>query len=419
LLQEKWKETFSVVTHFEIESFPRFPKIAVMSNTKVFAQLMAFGHREVFHRCVEKYDGDVGCRGFSCHDQWLAMAFGQLTYRDSLRDIVTGLEARTPLLYQMGFRSRVTKSTLADANESRDWRIYADWAQTLIAKARRLYAQEDFGIELTQTVYALDATVIDLCLSVFPWAHFRSTKAAIKLHTLLDLRGSIPSFMVITDGLVHEVNIIDELPIESGAIYIMDRGYTDYQRLHRFHSEGAFFVIRAKSNLKFRVVESRPVDKESGLRCDQTIRFQGAQARKDYPDTLRRVRFYDAEQKRSLVFLTNHFHLSALTIANLYRCRWQVELFFRWIKQHLRIHKFVGTSQNAVRLQIWVAISAYLLVAIAKKELGLKASLHEILQIISLTAFEKVTLQELFTKHTAPFGMIDDPNDTLNLFFDR
>ena len=389
-----------------------------MSTTTVFAQVMAFGHREVFRRCVEKYSGDVGCRGFSCHDQWLAMAFAQLTYRDSLRDIVTGLESRTPLLYQMGFRSRVTRSTLADANESRDWRIYADWAQSLITQARKLYANEGFGVELTQTVYALDATVIDLCLSVFPWAHFRSTKAAIKLHTLLDLCGSIPSFMVVTDGLVHEVNVIDELPIESGSIYIMDRGYTDFQRLHRFHSEGAFFVIRAKSNLRFRVVESRLVDKGTGLRCDQTIRFRGAQAGKDYPDTLRRIRFYDLEQKRSLVFLTNIFHLPALIIAHLYRCRWQVELFFRWIKQHLRIHKFVGTSQNAVRLQIWVAISAYLLVAIAKKKLGVKASLHEILQTISLTPFDKVPLQELFMKHDTPFGMIDDENDTLNLLYE-
>ena len=344
------------------------------------------------------------------------MAFAQLTYRDSLRDIVTGLEARPDLLYQMGFRSRVTKSTLADANETRNWRIYADWANALMGQARKLYAQEALGVELTQTVYALDATVIDLCLSVFPWAHFRSTKAAVKLHTLLDLRGSIPSFLVVTDGAVHEINILDEIPIEPGSIYIMDRGYTDFRRLYRLHCDGGIFVIRAKSNLKFRVVKSSPVDKATGIKCDQTIRFRGAQTSTDYPDHLRRIRFYDAEQKRSLVFLTNDFHLSALTIANLYRCRWQVELFFRWIKQHLRIHTFVGTSANAVRLQIWVAISAYLLVAIGKKKLGLIASLHEILQTISITPFEKVPVQELFMKQKAPFMIAEDPTDTLNLF---
>ena len=340
-----------------------------MSESTVFTQIVGFGHRETFRRCVERYSGDEGNRGFSCHDQWLAMVFAQLTYRDSLRDIVTALESRPRLLYQMGFRSRVARSTLADANETRDWRIYADWAQSLIRRARKLYAEEAFGIELAQTVYALDATVIDLCLSLFPWAHFRSTKAAIKLHTLLDLRGAIPSFLVITDGSVHEVNLLDSLPIEHAAIYIMDRGYTDFGRLYRFTLEGAFFVIRAKSNLRFYVVESRPVDRETGLRCDQTIRLTGANARKDYPVALRRVRYYDVEQKRSLVFITNNFTLTALVVAQLYRARWQIELFFRWIKQHLRIHAFVGTSQNAVRTQIWTAISAYLLVAIMKKTL--------------------------------------------------
>jgi len=371
-----------------------------MSQSTVFAQIVGFGHREIFRRCVERYSGDAGNRGFSCHDQWLAMAFAQLTYRDSLRDIVTALDARPGLLYQMGFRSRVAKSTLADANETRDWRIYADWAQSLIGRARKLYAQEAFGVELAQTVYALDATVIDLCLSLFPWAYFRSTKAAIKLHTLLDLRGSIPSFLVMTDGSIHEVNLLDALPIEPAAIYIMDRGYTDFARLYRFTLEGALFVIRAKSNLKFYVIESRSVDRSTGLRCDQTIRLRGPKARKDYPVTLRRIRFYDAEQKRSLVFLTNNFLLPAVTIAQRYKARWQIELFFRWIKQHLRIHAFIGTSENAVRIQIWAAISTYLLVAIMKKTLDLKPSLHEILQIVSVTPFEKVPIGDLFMKYT-------------------
>lgn len=374
-----------------------------MSESTVFAQIVGFGHRETFRRCVERYSGDAGNRGFSCHDQWLAMVFAQLTYRDSLRDIVTALESRPRLLYQMGFRSRVARSTLADANETRDWRIYADWAQSLIRRARKLYAEEAFGVELDQTVYALDATVIDLCMSLFPWAHFRSTKSAIKLHTLLDLRGAIPSFLVVTDGSIHEVNLLDSLPIERAAIYIMDRGYTDFGRLYRFTLEGAFFVIRAKSNLRFYVVESCPVDRKTGLRCDQTIRLTGANARKDYPVVLRRVRFYDVEQKRSLVFITNNFTLPALVIAQLYRARWQIELFFRWIKQHLRIHAFVGTSENAVRIQIWSAISAYLLVAIMKKTLDLKPSLHEILQVVSVTPFEKVAINELFMKDMTVF----------------
>jgi hypothetical protein len=406
------------VTHFELAKFSIFRKIPDMSNTTVFAQFMSFGHREVFHRCVEKYDGDAQSRGFSCHDQWLAMAFAQLTYRDSLRDIVIALKARPALLYQMGFRSQVRRSTLADANETRDWRIFADWAQSLIGQARKLYADEDFALELEQTVYALDATVIDLCLSVFPWAHFRSTKAAVKLHTLLDLRGPIPALMIITDGSVHEVNVLDDIPIEPGSIYIIDRGYTDFSRLNRLSQAGGTFVIRAKSNLKFHVLSRQPVDKTTGVRCDQTIRFRGVESRKNYPENLRRVRFYDVEQERSLVFLTNNFQLPALTIANLYRCRWQVEIFFRWIKQHLRIKTFVGTSENAVKIQLWVAISAYVLVAIAKKQLGLNASLHEILQISSLAPFEKAPLQELFAEESNPDVPLEDQNGTLNLLYD-
>lgn len=387
-----------------------------MSDTTVFAQVVGFGHRETFRRCVDRYDGDTGSRAFSCHDQWLAMAFAQLTYRDSLRDIVTALEARPALLYQMGFRCRIARSTLSDSNETRDWRIFADWAQSLIRRARKLYALEPFGVELDQSVYALDATVIDLCLSLFPWAHFRSTKAAIKLHTLMDLRGSIPSLLVMTDGSAHEINMLDTLPIERGAIYIMDRGYTDFGRLYRFAVEGASFVIRAKSNLKFRVVSSRPVDRDTGLRCDQSIRLRGAKVSLDYPDAIRRIRFYDSEQKRSFVFLTNNFLLSAEMISQLYRSRWHIELFFRWIKQHLRIHSFVGTSENAVRIQIWTAISTYLLVAIMKKTLNLKPSLHEILQVISVTPFEKVPVSELFEKDRSPIPQIDKTRSDFNLF---
>jgi hypothetical protein len=308
-----------------------------MATPTVFTQVLSFGHHEMFHRCVERYGGDAGIKSFSCYDQWLAMAFAQLTARESLRDLEAALGARRSLLYQMGFRGRVVRSTLADANERRDWRIYADWAQTLIRRARKLYASEPFALELDQTVYALDATVIDLCLSLFPWAHFRSTKAAIKLHTLLDLRGSIPTFVALTEGAVHDVNILDQLPIEAGAIYIMDRGYLDFTRLARLTSAGAFFVIRAKSNLKSYVVESRPVDRTGGLRSDQTIRLRGFYSKQGYPAVLRRVRFYDAKHERSLVFLTNHFGLTAQQVADLYRARWQIELFFKWIKGHLRI----------------------------------------------------------------------------------
>ena len=387
-----------------------------MATPTVFAQVIALGHRETFHRCVQRYKGDAAVKDFTCHDQWLAMAFAQLTYRESLRDLESSLAARTELLYQMGFRSRVRRSMLADANEQRDWRIYADWAQTLMRRARALYVNEPFGLELDQTIYALDATVIDLCLSLFPWAHFRSTKAAIKLHTLLDLRGSIPSFLALTDGSVHEVNVLDVLPIESGAIYVMDRGYLDFLRLYRLAQSGAFFVVRAKCNLRSYVVTSNPVDRSTGLRCDQTIRLRGFYSRKNYPERLRRVRYYDTEQERSLVFLTNQFSLPALQIAELYRQRWKIELFFRWIKQHLRIRAFVGTSENAVRIQIWSAISTYLLVAILKKTLKLDSSLHEILQMISVTPFEKVPINELFGQNGALFHIDVQSDDIPNLF---
>lgn len=387
-----------------------------MATPTVFAQVLSQGHRETFRRCVDRYRGDVGVIHFGCHDQWLAMAFAQLTFRESLRDVESSLCARSELLYQMGFRSQVRRSTLADANEVRDWRIFADWAQSLIRRARKLYADEPFALELDQTVYALDATVIDLCLSLFPWAHFRTTKAAVKLHTLLDLRGSIPTFLTLTEGAVHEINILDDLPIEPGAIYVMDRGYMDFKRLRRFTEEGAYFVIRAKSNLRFYVAESRQVDRQTGLRCDQSIRLRGHYSKQDYPYILRRIRFLDSERKHSLVFLTNNFTLPAFKITEIYKARWQIELFFRWIKQHLRIRSFIGTSDNAVRVQIWSAISTYLLVAILKKTHGLPQSLHEILQILSVTPFEKVPINELFAKQSILLDTTEQQNDIPNLF---
>jgi hypothetical protein len=369
-----------------------------MANQTVFAQLMSLGHRETFQRCIERYNGDAYIKNFSCRDQWLAMAFAQLTFRDSLRDIEVALNARPELLYQMGFRSRVCRSTLADANELRDWRIFHDWAQTLIARARKLYANDSFAVDIRNTAYALDSTVIDLCLSLFPWARFRSTKAAIKLHTLLDLRGSIPSFLALTEGSVHDVNILDELPVEPGSVYVIDRAYIDFERLARLAEALAYFVTRAKTTMDFYVVESRPVDKTTGLRCDQTIRLRGFYSKKHYPMELRRVGFYDAEQKRLFAFITNFFGLTALQVAELYRARWQIELFFRWIKQHLRIRSFVGTSENAVQIQIWTALAAYLLVAILKKTLKSDQSLHEIFQVVSVTPFEKVPMQQLLAK---------------------
>ena len=387
-----------------------------MAIPTVFAQVMSIGHREVFRRCVERYGGDAYIKSFSCHDQWLAMAFAQLTHRESLRDLESALGSRTELLYQMGFRGRVQRSTLADANEQRDWRIYADWAQALIGRARKLYASEPFAVELEQTVYALDATVIDLCLTLFPWAHFRLSESAIKLHTLLDLRGSIPTFLTLTNATVSEMLVLDSLPIEPGAIYVLDRGYTDFARLARFTAEGAFFVIRAKSGLDHYVVRTRPVDRTSGLRCDQTIRLRGRFTKQRYPEALRRVSYRDPVSDLSLVFLTNLFTASALEVTQLYRARWQIELFFRWIKQHLCIRRFVGNSQNAVRIQIWSAVSAYLLVAILKKTLKLEPSLHEILQVISVTPFEKIPLPELFADNPLNFDTSNHRDDMPNLF---
>jgi hypothetical protein len=387
-----------------------------MAISTVFAQVMSLGHREVFRRCVARHEGDAYIKSFSCHDQWLAMAFAQLTHRESLRDLESALGSRAELLYQMGFRGRVQRSTLADANELRDWRIYADWAQALIRRARTLYASEPFALELDQTVYALDATVIDLCLTLFPWAHFRLSESAIKLHTLLDLRGSIPTFLALTNATVNELLVLDTLPIEPGSIYVMDRGYTDFARLARFTAAGAFFVIRAKSGLDYYVAQSRPVDQTTGLRCDQTIRLRGRATKQYYPEALRRVSYRDPAQNLPLVFLTNLFSVSALQITQLYRARWQIELFFRWIKQHLCIRRFVGNSQNAVRIQIWSAVSTYLLVAILKKTLKLEPSLHEILQVISVTPFEKVSIPELFAKKPSTFDTSTYSDDIPNLF---
>ena len=342
-----------------------------------------------FRKCVRRYDGNYKVQSFSCFDQFLCLAFAQLTYRESLRDIEVCLRAMQEKLYHMGLRGKVSRSTLADANEKRDWRIYADFAQVLIGVARKLYADDDFGLELGETVYALDASTIDLCLSVFPWARFRKTKGAVKLHTLLDLRGAIPTFISITDGKVHDVNVLDELALEPGAIYVMDRGYIDFGRLYTFTRHFAFFVIRAKTNTKFRRLYSAPVDKSCGLRCDQTVVLTGVDSAKEYPEKLRRVGYYDEKTDKRFNFLTNNFLLEPFVIAEIYRLRWRVELFFKWIKQHLRIKRFYGTSENAVKTQIWIAISVYVLVAIARKRLGLRESLYTILQVLSLALFEK------------------------------
>ena len=375
-----------------------------------FAQVMEHLPLSTFHRCVARYSGTHKVKRFSCLDQYLAMAFAQLTYRESLRDIEACLRTQTSKLYHLGFRSTVARNTLANANAVRDWRIYCDFAQSLIGIARRLYADEAFGVDLKDTVYALDATTIDLCLSVFPWAPFRSTKAAVKLHTLLDLRGNIPSFIFISDGKMHDVNILDRLVPEPGAIYVMDRGYIDFERLGRFHEAGSFFVIRAKRNLKAVRRYSRKVDKTTGLVCDQTVTLTGFYSQQGYPAPLRRVRFTDPETGKRLVFLSNNFAVSALTVAQLYRQRWQIELFFKWIKQHLRIKVFFGESENAVKSQIWIAVSVYVLVAIIKKRLGLTASLYEILPILSLTMFERMPINQLLSQRppAAPDTRMDN-----------
>jgi len=368
----------------------------------VFSQLMSFLPLSEFRKGVERYQGNYKVQSFSCLDQYLCMAFAQLTYRESLRDIESCLRAVMSKLYHMGIRGEVSRSTLAYANETRDWRIFADFAQVLIKTARSLYANDDFGVELDQVAYVLDSSVIDLCLSLFPWAKFRKRKGAVKIHTLLDLAGNIPSCIWITAGCVHDVNILDKLVPEAGAFYIMDRGYTDFARLYRVQQNLAFFVIRAKSNFQFRRIYSAAVNKSTGLICDQTVVLTGVRTGKDYPEKIRRIKYFDRETKKRFVFLTNNFLLPAITIAKLYKCRWQVELFFKWIKQHLRIKAFYGTSENAVKTQIWIAISVYVLVAIVKKEWRLKLSLYTILQILSVTLLEKEHMFQLLTEFKRP-----------------
>jgi Domain of unknown function (DUF4372)/Transposase DDE domain len=376
----------------------------------IFSQLTDWIHPEQFRRCVQRYDGDHRVHNFSCWDQFLAMTFAQITYRDSLADIEVCLRSRHDQLYRLGFRSTIAHSTLADANRERDWRIYADLAQALIARARRLSADEPIGVELAQTVYALDSTTIDLCLSLFPWARFRSTKAAIKLHTLLDLRGPIPTMMAISDGKQADVRRLDELLPEPGAFYVMDRGYVDFQRLYRFVLAGAFFVTRTKVGVQLNRLESRPVAKSTGVRSDHIVWLRTRQSAAHYPDRLRRVSYTDPESGKVLVFLTNNFDLPALTIAQLYKCRWQVELFFKWIKQNLRIKHFFGTSANAVKTQVWIAVSVYVIAAIIHKQLGLRISLSQLLQIWSVNVFEQIPLAELVAKTQTQ----NEPGDARN-----
>jgi transposase len=377
---------------------------SMYSGKLVFAQIMDFLPRHEFDKTVRRYRGNHRVRGFSCRDQFLAMAFAQLTYRESLRDIETCLRSVPSKLYHLGFRGNIARSTLADANRLRDWRIYADFAQVLIGRARDLYVDQPLGFELSNTAYALDSTTIDLCLSLFPWAPFRKRKAAVKLHTLLDLRGNIPCFIRVTHGKTHDVNILDQLPIEPGAFYVMDKAYVDFARLYRFEEQSAFFVTRAKRNFDNRRLESRPIDKSTGLRSDQTVVLAGVKTSTLYSGKLRRIHYFDAESDKRFLFLTNNFTLPALTITELYRCRWRIELFFKWIKQHLRIKAFYGNSANAVRTQVWIAVSTYLLVAILKQELQVDRSLAEILQILSVNPFEKTLLLPLLTEcnHNLP-----------------
>ena len=374
---------------------------------------MEWVHPEQFRRCVQRYHGNQRVRKFPCWDQFLAMSFAQVTYRDSLADIEVCLRSRSDQLYHMGFRSTVAHSTLADANSSRDWRIYHDLAQGLIARARRLYADEPFGVELAQTVYALDSTTIDLCLTLFPWARFRSTKAAVKLHTLLDLRGPIPTMIAISDGKQADVGVLDELIIEPGAFYVMDRGYVDFERLYRFTLAGAFFVTRAKAGLQINRLESRPVDESTGVRSDQVVWLKLSKSIEHYPERFRRISYRDPDTSKALVFLTNNFELPALTIAQLYKCRWRVELFFKWIKQNLRIKHFFGTTDNAVKTQVWIAICVYVLVAILRKELRLEFSLSQILQILSVNVFEQVSLVELVAKTASQNQDSDNRNQLI------
>ena len=380
----------------------------------VFAQVMEFAPWHTFRRLVAKYKGNFNVRTFSCLDQFLCMAFAQLTYRESLRDVESCLRAQPAKLYHLGIHGNISRSALADANESRDWRIYCEFAQALIRIARPLYAQDSLGIDLSDTVYALDSTTIDLCLSLFPWAGFRKAKAAVKLHTLLDVRGSIPSFIHISDGRFHDVNALDLLITEPGAFYLMDRAYLALDRLYALHQSGSFFVTQAKSNTQLRRLYSRPLDRSVGLRCDQIVEFTGFYSKKDYPDRLRRIR-YRANDGRQLIFLTNNMTLAAITICDLYRLRWQVELFFKWIKQHLRIKRFFGTSDNAVKTQVWIAVSVYVLVAIIRKRLDLPSSLYGILQILSVTPFENVPLFQLLTESHHDLFSHPDSNQ-LNLF---
>jgi len=386
------------------------------SGRLIFSQIMDFLPMYEFQKCVRRYRGNCKVQSFSCLDQFLAMAFAQLTYRESLRDIESCLRAMNQRLYHMGIRSPVFKSTLADANENRDWRIYADFAQILIHIARKLYANDDFGVELKETVYALDSTMIDLCLTLFPWARFRKSKGAVKIHALLDLRGPIPAFIQITDGKVHDVNILDEIIPEPAAYYILDRAYLDFERLYLFHLAQAFFVTKAQKGFQCRRLYSRPVDKSTGLQCDQTIVLKSYYPRKMYPEKLRRIRYFDSVSGNKIIFLTNNFILPALTIAQLYKARWQIEIFFKWIKQHLRIKKFYGTSLNAVKTQIWIAISIYVLVAILKKRLNLDMSLYTILQILSVTPFERVPLLQLLAETDS--SLFEDKIDNQLQLFD-
>ncbi len=381
----------------------------------VFAQLIAHLSHIEFQKCVTRYDGDQHHRSLSCWDQYLAMAFAQFTYRESLRDIEACLGSMGGKLYHMGFRSRIARSTLADANETHDWRIFADFAQHLVGIARPLHVEDPMGVDLDNSLYALDSTTIDLCLSLFPWAKFRQHKGAVKMHTLLDLHGNIPTFIRITDGKVHDVNILDEIVPEAGAFYVMDRGYIDFERLYLFTLSSAFFVVRTKHNVVLQRRYSRPVDKSLGLRSDHTVILTAIESVKAYPEALRRVNYFDAETNQRLGFLTNNFTLPAITIAQIYRCRWQVELFFKWIKQHLRIKAFFGTSQNAVKTQIWIAVSVYVLVAIIRKRMSLDSSLYQILQILSLTLFEKTPILQVLQASDFQEESLD-PGNQLSLF---